>query len=231
MFDEHKLSAALDLHQRTYQLLLWVDREVRVGKLSFERAHASLNAASAALDWIESNYLRLPKKFRPRSIARTDLLPFANLFASYLATSFDAVEAPGTRPASDCGCTCDFCARMVSLPLLKPKRLTRSDKQEAHNSIRRYVEDLTAEVRFEPSQLDLVLATVEAQAALCVWAQLLGDRIAGQELDVSALALWRMFAWTPTGAPRRDFSVSPSDVVGAEAAVREAIRAAREPSS
>jgi hypothetical protein len=40
-------------------------------------------------------------------------------------------------------------------------------------------------------------------------------------------ALWRQFAWLPTGSPKRDFELRAAEILAAEAALVEQIRSLR----
>jgi hypothetical protein len=46
------------------------------------------------------------------------------------------------------------------------------------------------------------------QLAICVYSRELQARIAGRNTGPAVLAIWRMFAWEPTGSPKRDFELS-----------------------
>ncbi len=46
-------------------------------------------------------------------------------------------------------------------------------------------------------------------------------RVEGHSEGPAALALWRRFAWTATGAPRKDFTLSAEAILAAEARVQE----------
>lgn len=64
------------------------------------------------------------------------------MFASYLETSFDLLERPGTRLDSQCGCYCPFCVVAVAAPHLQPKRLGSGDKRRGRELERACVEQL-----------------------------------------------------------------------------------------
>src|SRR5205814_1954550 len=97
--------------------------------LDFKRAHDYASLPEAAHGWLHANYTTLPSHIQP---AREDLRAFANLFASYLETSFEMLDAPGRLKVSpNCHCFCPICSSFVNAPRLVTKKLGRFDKQRA----------------------------------------------------------------------------------------------------
>ncbi len=184
MLDEAELAVAVDLHGRAYRLLRWLDHAARKGTVRLDQLHENMSAASAARQWVEFNYFDLPAKLRPRQPRDPELSQFANLLASYLTASFDLIDEPGTRKASDCGCWCSFCTYLVSMPYLKPKRLKIIDKRRAHDRIREYLARLAIDrgcssaavlidqVFNDPVRLE--------KAAMATWGEILVRRMRGE---------------------------------------------------
>ncbi len=48
----------------------------------------------------------------------------------------------------------------------------------------------------------------------------LGKRFAGDYEGAEVLALWRRFAWTRTGAPKKDFELTSDAILAADATIR-----------
>ena len=88
---------AVDLQKRSYALLRWVAERVDRGTLGFNFAHDYATLPEAAHGWLDSQYETLPRDAQP---AREHLRAFANLFTSYLETSFDLLESPGQHKYS-----------------------------------------------------------------------------------------------------------------------------------
>jgi hypothetical protein len=128
MLDRVKLKGAIDPQRRSYTLLKWFADAIPRGFISFDTAHDYTDSAEAALAWVSQHFDNLPSASRSPSRNAETMNRFANVFASYLETSFDLDEKPGTRLQSHCGCYCPFCAIAVSAPHLRAKRLGRSDK-------------------------------------------------------------------------------------------------------
>lgn len=55
MLDRIRIEEALDLQQRSYQLLLWLSEAVPRGFVSFDTAHDYASSADAAKAWIEEH--------------------------------------------------------------------------------------------------------------------------------------------------------------------------------
>jgi hypothetical protein len=56
---------------------------------------------------------------------------YANFFVTYLTTSFDILNNPGTIKRSRCGCFCPLCTYVVNAPHLRIKRVLKRDKERA----------------------------------------------------------------------------------------------------
>ncbi len=203
----------------------WLAEQVDKGTLPFDRIHSALSIEQTAQQWLEHNLSLLPAHCRPSS---EDLPAFANLFASYLVTSFDFVAEPNKRKVSECGCMCEWCTRLVSLSHLQPKKLLPADKKRAHLLEVRYVKDLARQLN--ASLADDVAESIAADDALreplslATYGQELERRLAGSFTGPEVLALWRRFAWTRQGSPKKEFSLEASAVFAAQEQVANAIR-------
>jgi hypothetical protein len=162
--------------------------------------------------------LNLPADMRPE---RVHLRPFANYFSTYVTSSFDIIEQPGTRLSSRCGCYCRWCAHIVNAPHLQPKKLTQRDKKRAVDLM---ADRLISLGREEGLALPADTATAIVQgsaarrsAAYSAYGHWLIRRLQGQSDGKAILALWREIAWRPTGSPIKDFQLRYADFVDAEA--------------
>lgn len=225
MFLRHEISRAVDMQKRSYRLLRWVASAVDSHRVSFDHAHGALGMEEAARAWFTRNYDCLPSDARP---AREDVEQFANLFASYLGTSFDLVEDPGSRPKSQCGCWCSYCTMMVAASHLKAKKVREGDKRGAAIEKTRYVGDLVRELGLplEEAQICALAESKELReaVALATYGSWLLKRMRGLSCGPEVLALWRQFAWNATGAPKKDFDLSVDAITAAELRVAEEIR-------
>jgi hypothetical protein len=227
LLSETALTEAIDLQRRTYGLLRWVDQAIEREFVNFDAAHHYLSAAQAAAAWIRSHYDNIPPRFRPEAREGESLIHFANVFASYLLTSFDIVAEPGQRLVSPCGCFCPLCAHLVAASHLRPKKLDGADKHRARTAMKRQLMLLAREAgaRIDEESVGSMLDEPEhqRQTALVAWAHELLARMRGEETDASVLALWRQFAWTPQGSPRKDFEPRVEDILAAERALMDAL--------
>jgi hypothetical protein len=226
--DRTRLEEALDLQRRSYNLLLWLAEAVPRGFISFNTAHDYASSSESAKVWIEEHFDNLPSGSRPLTCAEPVLTRFANVFASYLETSFDLAESPGTRLGTRCGCYCPFCAVVVAAPHLRPKRLSPADKRRARNLQRTCVEQLAtkAGLSLTTEAIDEMLGdrdTLERAAMVAYAAQLL-SRCEGHYTGPYVLALWRTFAWTAKGSPKKEFKLEMDAICDAEDLLNEALR-------
>jgi hypothetical protein len=220
--NEAALEKALELQSMAYQLLRWLRERVDRSTVSFDSAHDRLSMPEAAHDWLKSNYSVIPVRCRPD---RADLKAFANLVASFLATSFDLVQAPGTRKITGCGCWCSWCSSMVSASHLRTKKLTRQDKKRAHA--------LQAEALLQraldrgwslsPDDAEGIAGRLPEEAAILAYADQLLRRMKGDFEGPAVLALWRRFAWSKTGAPKKNFRLKLEAIRRAESRIDEAL--------
>jgi hypothetical protein len=223
-----RLALAMTLQAQSYNLLRWVASAVGQGFISGRRAHEYANTAEAALEWIDEHYLNLPQDARPK---KQQMREFASFFASYLTTSFDIVEQPGKRRETRCGCYCDMCSRLVNASHLRTKRVTGADKKRARVLKEDRVVALGQEVGII---VDARVATEIAQAeltsraaALSAYGLSLVQRIEGYSDGTSILALWREFAWKPTGSPIPAFTLTISGFIEAESLIVSTLQARR----
>lgn len=230
MFERTQIERAVDLQQRSYKLLRWMTDAIERGFISFDAAHTFSTLPDAAFAWLDRHQESIPVAARP---PREDLRAFASLFASYLETSFELVEEPGTRLASHCGCTCPMCAWQVAMPRLRPKQLARAHKQRARALTASALRQLALELELglggelevtgtrDDVWVDRLVddAVLREPLALVAYGHDLLRRLLGVVEGPSTLALWRRFAWTPEGSPKRGFVLAADAILDGEATV------------
>jgi hypothetical protein len=227
VFEAHSLRRALDLQERSYRLLQWLDDGLRRGALAFDAVHDAVSLPDATRAWLERHLGDLPARCRP---APADLAEFSRLVATALESAFDLAPRPGQRRYSPgAHCFCPFCSWMVAAPHLTPKKLSARDKRRATALEVDVVRALATE---RGVTLDAAEAARIAQAtalrepvALLAWARILLQRLEGLSEGPATLALWRRFAWTATGAPKPGFALDAAHVLAAEELVVEHLRA------
>jgi hypothetical protein len=232
MLKPEDVERAVDLQQRSYALLRWLADAVDRGTLTFTAAHQFASLPEAAHHWLDRNYETLPHAAQP---PRADLRAFANLFASYLETSFDLVEAPGQHKYSpDAHCFCPMCSWLVAAPRLRTKKLTRGDKDRARelqvDALRAIALDLGVDLS------DHVVAELQSRpdiyeaTAIVAYALEMQRRMNDAGVGPAGLALWRAFAWTREGSPKKGFSLRAQAILDAEATIANAMSAYHAPS-
>lgn len=222
-FPREAVKNALSLHAQSYEFLLWMAELERCN--TGDVSHQSSRLQDASYDWIEKNYEVIPPTARPR---RKDLRAFANLFATYLESSFDLDESPGERLYSDdAHCFCPMCSWMVAIPNLQPKKLTPFDKRRAKTLQGEFVHQMAKTMGLEAeSACEHVLAnaSLREDIALATWTSQLLRRLEGITPGPAILALWRGFAWKTTGSPKKNFQLSPELVEESVNRLQEALR-------
>jgi hypothetical protein len=213
-----KVQRAVELQAAGYRLLKWLEKALDEGFIAPEAAHVYATMEDSALAWIERHYLNLPTAARP---AREDLLPFSKLFSTYLTNTFDLDANPGQRLYSpDAHCFCPCCSWMVRVPHLKPKKVGAADKKVAEGMKRGFVRKLASSTHLSVSDeaVDQLLRDPELReaVALATYADDLLQRLNGIAVGPATLVLWRNFAWTSQGSPKKDFALSTEAIMRAQ---------------
>jgi hypothetical protein len=166
---------------------------------------------------------------------RRHLREFANFFGTYVTSSFDIVEQPGTRLDSRCGCYCRLCAHLVNAPHLRAKKLRKKDKERAGQLMVHRVAALAREEGIgvaDPAVVAIVRGDeTRRPAAYSAYGHWLIRRLEGDTDGTAVLALWREIAWKRTGSPIQDFQLRHKDFLDAEVVLAEALRSAAVPES
>lgn len=225
MLDEKELRDSVDLQKRSYGLLKWVAESVRNGKMAFNQIHEYTTAVESARDWLQICGADVPAMYRPPADAER-FQRFANLFSSYLLTSFDLVEKPRGRLVSFDGCYCPFCMHLVAAPHLRTKKVTNIDRHWARLLKVDYVRALGHELgRDLPDEQVQALVDGELSEiiALATYASALLRRCRGEDEGTAILPLWREFAWNRQGSPKKDFELTADAILDAEKHISAAI--------
>ena len=226
MLDPNKLRHAVDLQQRSYRLLRWTAKAVESNFLQFDAAHEYFDAMSEAAEaWLLRHYRNIPPDVRP---AREDIKCFSAFFSTYLENSFDLVANPGVHRRSPHGnCLCSWCSWQANAPNLKTKKVTSSDKRHARNLKIAAVQAIAAGHDTALSDEDAA-AIVDDPAmretvALVAYGHDLLRRMQGIAEGPAVLALWRGFAWTETGSPKKGFRLEAEAILDAEKELLEVV--------
>ena len=214
-----EITLAVDIQRRSYRLLRWLEKAFNDGFVSPDTAGRYGSDEEAAQAWIEKHFLNIPPDARPED--RRDLPMFATFFTSYLSNSFDLELNPGQQLYSpEAHCFCPICSWLVQRPHLRPKKLTAADKKRAARLKRQFVEHLALQINAPVTErlLDDLCGAPELREpiGLCTYAADLLQRLRGLNVGPASLALWRSFAWTPEGSPRRGFELRSADILRAQ---------------
>ena len=225
MLNADQLEHAIAIQKRCFKLLQWLGKAVQAGFVTVTRAHHVADTSLAAKEWVETHLYNLPEDCRPSD---DDIGPFANFFSTYLETSFDLVAHPRKEYESSCGCFCQFCCRMVNPRHLKPKSLTREDKDRATKLRVRRMEMLAREEGLPSFELSIRASlddeVVRRHASFGAYGAALLDRLKGISSGPAVLSLWRDFAWNPNGSPNPTFRLKLKRIQEAEGALLRIVR-------
>ena len=225
MLPADRLALAIKVHSQCYRLLRWVVDAVRKGFIPATRAHEYANTSEAALAWMEDHYFNFPAAMRPE---RQYLREFANFFGTYVTSSFDIIQQPGTRLESRCGCYCPLCAHLVNAPHLQAKKLTKRDRDRANQLMVNRVMALAREEDIGTSEQDAATIVqsneTRRSAGYSAYGHWLIRRLEGDTDGKAVLALWREIAWKRTGSPIKNFQLRYKDFIDAEVSLADALR-------
>lgn len=218
LLEPREIERAVDLQRRAYRLLGWMEGAMEKGFIAPHTAHVYASLAASALAWMDEHYLNLPADGRPE---REDLPAFANLFATYLDSTFDLEANPGQRLYSpQAHCFCPMCSWMVRVPHLRPKRIGRAERRRARglerDALRALADRLGARVPDDRLEALLDDPALREPRALLAYAVNLLQRLEGISVGPATLALWRGFAWTAKGSPRKGFRLEAAAILEAQ---------------
>jgi hypothetical protein len=227
MLSADRLTLAIDLQSKSYQLLRWLADGMDKGIILPPCCHHHAQGSDAVFEWLDKAYSTFPSEIRP---ARLYVREFANFFGTYLTSSFDIIESPGTRFRSHSGCYCPICTHIVHAPHLQPKKLSKRDKSRAIELMLDRVTALASEEGIA-AQSHHVTGVVEGEAtrryaAYSAYGHWLIKRLEGDTDGKSILALWREIAWKRTGSPIKGFKLRYEDFVTAEELLTDALQTA-----
>lgn len=226
MFEGQQLDRLLDLHDRSYRLLLWLNKRMRDNKLQVATVHDVISLSDAARDWLKRQINNLPADLRPRE---SEIDAFSHLLASYLQTSFEVAE--GKIPADGwCGCRCMLCLYLRDATYLRARKVTENAKETAKQLKILLLEELVNYLGLPLVRTDMepfISANPDLSGAISVltYTRELKRRTSFSSQGLGILALWREIAWTAT-APKKDFRLTTKLVLASESLVSARLREA-----
>ena len=215
MLIRDEIEKAVHMQACGYQLLKWLEKALWEGFITPEAAGNYATSEDAAYAWLEKHYLNIPLSARPE---RADLQAFSNFFSTYLDCTFDLDPEPVPRMESHC-CCC-FCGWMVQNQHLRPKKVGSRHKKVAEKMKRTFLLRLAKArgIAVTNEMLDDILQdpNLREPLGLCTYASDLLQRQKGIAFGAASLALWRSFAWTPKGSPKKNFVLTADSIMLAQ---------------
>jgi hypothetical protein len=226
MFEAETLARIVRLQQQSYRLLQWVGDGLRGGTLDFTTLHSAMGVAEAAKEWLGRNLASFPPDVRPE---RDDLDAFANLFASYLQTSFVLVEPAMQVKIAHKGCYCAFCTYLVAANVLRVRMPDKKAQQRARQMKELYLAALAAEVTGDSSYTKVEKLLSNSELAEDISFATYGNELLRRSQFASqgegVLVLWREIAWDARGKVKKGFTLTAERILQAEKRLQEALTA------
>ena len=226
MLIRDEVERAVRLQACGYQLLQWLEKALKDGFIIPEAAGTYATSEEAAYSWMDTHYFSLPTNARPE---RSELRAFSNFFSTYLDCTFDLYAEPGKRLYSpDNHSFCPICTWMVKKPHLQPKKVGAGDKKAAERMKRTFLRRLADArgISVTDEMLDDMLQdpNLREPIGLCTYAADLLRRLQGWAAGAASLALWRTFAWTPEGSPKKNFVLTTDQIMIAQDVLGEHLK-------
>lgn len=226
MLNKKEIRRAVDMQVRSYRLLLWTADAVTKGFIDFKTVHEYTSFSEATTEWILTHYLNIPENAR---INKEEIKEFSAFFTTYLENSFDIIADPGKRlysPGSHCFCPC--CSWMVNAPNLKTKKPSSADKRRARKLKISAVQQLALNQRIvldEAKAIEIVDdPNLRESTSMVTYAYDLLNRMNGIAIGPAVLVLWRGFAWTRKGSPKKNFELSADMIFESEEKLNKIIQ-------
>ncbi len=207
---------------------MWISNAIDKGLILPSRAAHHSGGPEAATEWLRANYKIIPEDLRPSENAIDE---FAAFFSTYLTSSFDVIQKPGTKgtgPIPQFACTCDLCVRIVNAPHLQAKKLYAKDKRRADFLMTECLQNFAATNGIdldENSACNMITNQGTRRAAAYItYGHWLILRLKGESDGPAILALWRLMAWDPRGGIRQGFKLELGDFKTAERTLLSAVK-------
>jgi hypothetical protein len=212
------INRAVDMQDRSYRLLIWMADAVTKGFIDFKTAHRYSSRPEATVDWILSHYMNIPENAR---VSRDDLEDFSAFFSTYLENTFDLVTDPGKQLYSpDAHCFCPMCSWLIDAPNLKTKKVSTLDKHKARKMKIAAIQQLAVhlETVLSDHAIEKIVndPSLRGPLSLVTYAYDLLRRMKGISVGPAVLVLWRGFAWTKEGSPKKGFKLTTEMIIGSE---------------
>jgi hypothetical protein len=219
VLDRQQITYAVQIHGRAYALLQELRRGLDLGLVPPRDATDCGTLQERALGWIRANYESLPDSVRPPV---EDVVPLANMFSTYLLNSFEIDTGPGQRRYSELPYD-PYDSWHVQVSQLRPQKVDAAGREAAKRLKVAVLEDLAKEatvaVGAETMRMLLRERSLREAIGLVAYGTDLLTRIDGHARGTASLALWRSFAWTSDGSPKKDFTLSAEAILDAESVI------------
>jgi len=224
MFDPNELKKVIELHQKSYNLFLWLNKKLKdFGRRSkehtlFDEVHEKVSFYKGCFAWISRHFGEFPHDARP---AESEIEPFAYLFTSFLTTSFIVTDKVRV---SD-GCPCPFCTFFYDITAFQVRNPDKKARLRAEKLKARYIEklDREAELPSVPSNIEEWIPEnpeLSRDISLATYAQELIRRSKFTSQGEAILALWREIAWKDNHLDKK-FKLSAKAIIHAESRILE----------
>lgn len=127
MFQRKELAKILDLTSTSYQLLMWVNGEIKKGHNLFVNKHEEGSTFEVSRTFLKTNEGNFPPHLR---FEAKDLDQVAHIFQSFLQTSFQFTKSE--VPEYVCSYGCCFCGALIQQTRLALQSTSANDRAAAY---------------------------------------------------------------------------------------------------
>ncbi len=215
---------AVAIQRQVFELLNDLRLGLDSGRVGPQDAEDPAWLRDAALRWFATNS---EAPHRASTSGEDDGDALANLFSSCVLTSFYVDASPVQRRYSALPFN-PYDSQLITPSQVRPRKPDVAGKQHARRLVRGMLQAMAAELApaLSPAELAALQQTPALRDSLAIvtYVHDLLDRMHGVSRGTASLVLWRTFAWTPAGAPRRNFHLDTDLVLEAQAKVAQAVR-------
>lgn len=216
MFNPNELKHTLEIKSKSYNTLMWINSVIYKSR-SLSKVRAFAEVAVDTEKWVKQHYALIPEHCKPLP---EEIPAFSHLLHSYFHISFVLTGDFG-KPHNALKHMSFFVFRAFMYPFyISLRHVTKADKLEAEKmmitQLAHTAEKLGLETNLEQLQTMLEDKSLHEPVAICAYATDLLQRQKGQINGVPVLALWRKFAWSHHGSPKKNFELTVDMIMNAQ---------------
>jgi len=210
MLNKDMLQTALDLHERCYTLLMWINTAIEKGFIHVAKLKQFSSVPHTAEDWLKEHHKNIPENCRPEHLQQEYIKKYINMLLSFFSCSMIIVKNPGKRYIPHT--MRQGKSAYIKNPFIKPIKIKGTDKKRTQKLKINYIHQLIMEnnlVLNEQRIDNLILNTaLQTDLARAVYGQHIMMRMQGHYEGPALLVLWREFTRDENSAPIKNISLT-----------------------